>query len=358
MSTSLALRLGLAVSALFTTALTASAEYPAQQCTCNNLESLQQDYQNAVYLEGFFRKLSTELEGYEKRDIAAGVSREEIDKFGDKFYADVTGTLMEFPFPTVKGYTGPERVPMPPGTCEQDPVLLDKMAKGSPCNGMADPALVHEFEHRELCKKMGPDVYWSRFASELAAEEADRYKIQANSLKSEIQRVLDVSDVRLRGEWMHTLSGQGVEIVFFYKFDSGKLTTAEQGDSFWTLKGTGTTSNEIVSMKAPGVKCTSSGAVTNEMVVTMGTDGLTFGLELTETNSGGDLAVDCGYGAAMAIPTGEASTGQLAAGLPLTVGDTMIGNAWADQIMALAASEGMSVTGDPTTSLSLSCAAP
>ncbi|MCX7288124.1 MAG: hypothetical protein NTW20_11365 [Rhodobacterales bacterium] len=344
--------------ALFLTAATASAQDGAKPCSCKNLESLQQDYQNALYLELAFNKLSTELDGYEKRDLAKGTSRSEIDNFGDQFYKDAVKVITKaMPF-SVAGYTGPEVVPMPAGTCEQDPALLDALAKGSVCAGMADPALLHEFEHRELCKKMGPDAYWSRFGSELAAEEAERYKRQAANLKSEIKRVLDVSDVRLKGEWMHTLTGQGAELVFFYQFDSGKMSTAEEGDGFWKLKGKGTTSNELVSMKADGVSCVSSGAITNEMVVTMSTNGLSFGLELTETNTGGDMKIDCGYGAAMAVPTGEASSGQLAAGVPLKAGDTVVGNAWADQIIALAADGGMKVTGDPSTSLSITCEAP
>jgi hypothetical protein len=205
---------------------------------------------------------------------------------------------------------------------------------------------------------MGAAAYWDRMGSAFAQDEADRYTTQAADLKSEIQRVLDVSDIRLKGEWMHTLTGQGAELVFFYSFDSGKMSTAEEGDGFWRLKGKGKTSNQLVSMKADGVSCVSTGAITNDMVVTMSTDGLSFGLELTETNSGGDMRVDCGYGAGMAVPTGEASTGQLAAGLPLKAGDTPIGNAWADQIMAMAAGEGMTLTGDPSTSISITCEAP
>lgn len=352
------LRFVLALLAMLLMPQTAVAEYPPQACSCKNLESLQQDYQNAVYLEGFFRKLSKDLKVTEASDLAKGISRAVSDARNDQYYADVIRIVMKQPFPTVLGYTGPEAVPMIKGTCEQDPALLEKMAKGSPCNGIADAALLHEFEHRELCKAMGAAAYWDRFSSEFAADEADRYKAQAANLKSEIQRVLDVSDVQLRGEWMHTLSGQGVEIVYLYTFDSGKLTTAEQRDGFWNLKGKGTTSNQIVSMKAPGLSCTSTGAITNEMVVTMGTDGLTFGLELTETTSGGDLQMKCNVGMGMAIPAGEASSGQLAAGLPLKAGDTPVGNAWVDQITAMAASEGMSITGDPSTSLSITCEAP
>jgi hypothetical protein len=346
------------ILALLLAGATAAAQDGAKPCSCKNLESLQQDYQNALYLELAFTKLATELRGYEARDLAKGVSRSETDKFGDMFYKDAVKVITKGMPYSVAGYTGPEVVPMPAGTCEQDPALLDAMAKGSVCAGMADPALLHEFEHRELCKKMGPDAYWSRIGSDLAAEEAERYKHQAANLKNEIKRVLDVSEVRLKGEWMHTLTGQGAELVFFYTFDSGKMSTAETGDGFWKLKGKGTTSNELVSMKADGVSCVSSGAVKNEMVVSMTTDGMSFGLELTETNVGGDMKIDCGYGAAMAVPTGEASSGQLAAGLPLKAGDTPIGNAWADQIMAIAADGGMSVTGDPSTSLSITCEAP
>lgn len=338
-------------------------------CTCENLESIQQDYQNAVYLIGYMERLAAHLEAEEIRLKGLKVSSNTDPDQNLSIVATVGQAReayekanLKLPFPAVKDYKGPERVPMPVGSCEQDQGQLDAMRDGSPCEALADAALAHELGHRDLCKKMGAEAYWDRMPSELALEEVEMYKAQAANLKAELRRVLDVSEVKLRGEWRHVLAGSGVEIVYFYEFESGDMSVASEGGDRWTLSGEGETQNVLESMKVPEVSCTSDGVIRNKFTVSMDTDGLTFGLNYSETTNGGNMKVTCkagkGQGMGMAIPGGGASSGQLATSQPLVAGDNPLPNSWADAIMALAANEGMSVSGEPKTVLSVTCKAP
>ena len=48
----------------------------------------------------------------------------------------------------------------------------------------------HEAAHRELCESMGADTYWGRLPSVIAAEEAKRYRAQAEAMRAELKRVI------------------------------------------------------------------------------------------------------------------------------------------------------------------------
>jgi hypothetical protein len=359
---------GLALALLgFLTPGVAGAEPAA--CTCQNLESLQQDYQNAVYMEGFFRQKAAEMQAWETENYAKKVSRAGASDDGVDVRATSNAmlkaareTAIKPPFPAVKGYSGPLSVEMEVGTCKQSDAALKRMEDGSPCEALADAALAHELSHRDICTAMGAAAYWDRDASAFATEEADRYKAQAANLKAELGRVLEASEVKLRGEWRHALTGQGVEITYFYQFESGDMSRVSEGGERWAFSGEGETQNVLEGMKVPGVTCTGDGAIRNRFTVAMDTDGLSFGLDYTETNGGGDMTVTCrtpdGTGMGMALPSGGGSSGRLAALQPLVTGDNPLPNAWADAIKALAASEGMQVSGEPKTVLSVTCEKP
>ncbi|CAN1568760.1 hypothetical protein MCELHM10_03064 [Paracoccaceae bacterium] len=334
---------------------------PVDECSCNTLESLQQEYQNAIYTEKFFRDLSAALKDWETKEAAEkakGWSSVDIVETSKAMLKVKSERDVRLPFPKVKGYTGPERVSMKGNTCEQPKAELDALRKGSPCFGIAEAVLKHEIGHQEICNKMGAAAYWDRMGSVLALEEADSYRAQAADMKAEIGRVLDRAEVRLEGEWTHTLTGEGAEIIFYYAFDSGDMLAMSDTDGLMSFKGVGTSSNEILSMKAEGISCVSTGAVTQKMEATLSTDGLEFGIDLVETNTGGDLVVKCDGGMSMAMPTGDAGSGQLAAGLPLKAGKTPVMNSWATTIKDLATSMGMNVSGEPVTTLNISCPKP
>ena len=354
--------LAVAVLALGVADKPALAGPPA--CTCQNLESLQQEYQNAVFLEGYMQRLAAQLKAEEERLKGLKLSTNTDPDQNLNIVATVAQVRtayekanLHLPFPATKGYTGPERVPMSPGTCEQAQADLDAMEQGSPCEAIADMALAHELGHRDICDRLGAPAYWGRMLSEIALEEAGMYKIQAGNLKGELRRVLEASEITLKGEWRHVISGGDVELTYFYQFQSGDIGGASKGDT-WTMAGKGETQNSIESMKIPGVSCTSSGAVRNDFEVAVTTDGLTFGLDYADRNTGGDLKLICDGGMSMVVPTGEASSGKLASGQPLVAGDNPVPNAWADAMMALAASEGMSISGEPKTVLSVTCKSP
>jgi hypothetical protein len=341
----------------------ALAQRPA--CTCENLESLQQEYRNAVYLEQFMRQMAEVLKTEELRLKGLKVSS---NRSPDADLAIIPTVLalqeryvarnMKLPHPTLKDYTGPNEITMPAGTCEQPEAKLEAMQEGSACAAIAEATAAHERMHRDLCNVMGKEAYWDRMPSVRALEEAERYRAQAANMKSELGRVLEVSDVRLRGEWRHVIAGQGVEIVYFYQFESGDLTASSQAGDRWVFSGTGETQNMLESMKAPGLTCTSSGAYRNNFTVALDTDGLTYGLDYREELKASDITVTCNGGMGMAVPTTESSSGRLGSSLPLAAGDNVVPNAWADAIVALAASEGMSVTGEPKTVLSVTCPKP
>jgi hypothetical protein len=334
-------------------------------CTCENLESLQQEYRNAIYLEQFMRQMAEVLKTEELRlKGLKSTSNNDPDKdlaiqptvlaLRDRYMA----ANMKLPHPQVKGYTGPTEVTMPAGSCEQPEAALQAMEDGSACEAIADATAAHELMHRDLCKAMGPEAYWDRLPSVKALEEAERYRAQAANLKSELGRVIEVSDVRLRGEWRHVVSGQGVEIVYFYQFESGDLTASSRAGDRWIFSGTGETQDMLESMKAPGLTCSSSGAYRNSFTATMDTDGLTYGLDYREELKASDIRVTCNGGMGMAVPSTESKSGRLGSSLPLAAGDNEVPNAWADAIVALAASGGMSVTGEPKTILSVTCPKP
>jgi hypothetical protein len=343
----------------------APAQAGPPACTCENLESLQQEYRNAVYLEQFMRQMAEVLKTEELRlKGLKSTSNNDPDKdlaiqptvlaLRDRYMA----ANMRLPHPEVKGYTGPTEVTMPAGSCEQPEAVLRAMEDGSACEAIADATAAHELMHRDLCRAMGTEAYWDRLPSVKALEEAERYRAQAANMKSEIGRVLGASELRLRGEWRHVIAGQGVEIVYFYQFESGDLRGSSQSGDRWTFAGEGETQNTLESMKAPGLTCTSSGAYRNNFTVAMDTDGLTYGLDYREELKASDITVTCNGGMGMAVPTTESSSGRLGSSLPLAAGDNEVPNAWADAIVALAASEGMSVTGEPKTVLSVTCPKP
>ena len=333
-------------------------------CTCQNLESLQQDYQNAVFLERKKRALAAYLKAQEDRLAGLKVTSNQ-DPDNDLDITATVGNLKvkfekdygEMPFPQVAGYSGPDTVDMPFGTCEQNRDDLAALEKGSPCAAMADAALLHELGHSNLCTAIGAKAYWSRPASALALEEAGFYKEQAANLKSELRNVLEDAKVELRGTWRHTLSGQGLTVTYFYETQTGDIGKASGGDT-WTMTGKGETATSIESMKLPGMSCTSQGAVRNSMDVVLTTDGLTFGLESRESRVAGEIVTQCGDGGGGTLPTTDTGSGELTSGQALVAGDNPLPYGWATTIKLLMRMGGMEMTGDPDMVLSVTCPAP
>jgi hypothetical protein len=357
----------LALSGLLgATALAVPALAAPPPCTCENLESLQQEYQNAVYLEKYMRDLAAVLKAEEVRLEGLKLSSN-TDPDQNLSITATVGNLAEQyeannfrpPFWPAKDYTGPSDVKMPYGTCEQKQEDLDAMEAGSVCEAIAEAPLAHEAAHRHLCRDvLGPEAYWNRPLSEFKLEEAEMYKLQAENLKAELRRVLDAATIRLRGQWVHTVEAQRMmKVVYNYQTLSEDIGGASGGDS-WTMAGSGETTNSIDQIVLAGMNCSSTGAIKQEFDVAMTTDGLTFGLELATRRVDGDVGIRCPGGMGMSLPTADAANGTIVSAQPLVLGDNALPTGWADTIKALMASGGVSVTGEPEMVLSVTCPAP
>jgi len=338
----------------------AAAAGPAA-CTCRNLESLQQDYQNAVYLEGYMRRLAEHLKAIEAPLIEARRTAPDSYEAGvmissrtDPARAAFEAQNLHLPFDHVAGYTGPDRVSMPRGTCAQLQADLDALENGSPCEAMADVALAHELFHRDNCNRLGADAYWSRLDSEIALEEADAYHAQAANLKAELRRVLDASQVTYHGRWPLTVTVPGaMNVGYLFVTRSDDLGQSSSGDT-WAMTGKGSTTVTIEQAEIGGMACSGSGSVDSEFQVTMTTDGLTFGLDLVGTVTGGNPALSCPGGGGMGFPPPDPVLGQVASGQPLHAGDNQVGGDWGAPMRAVLAGMGQ-VTGDADIVLSVTC---
>ena len=114
-------------------------------CSCRNLESLQQELENAVYEAKFFADLSKRLDGIEKKQADINKNdptNPDAGRLVLQVSADARHDIMakEFkpPHGQVTGYTGPGSIDMEAGKCTQSQSALDAMAKGSPCQEIAD----------------------------------------------------------------------------------------------------------------------------------------------------------------------------------------------------------------------------
>jgi hypothetical protein len=278
------------------------AQSSMPECTCRNLASLQEEYQNAVYLEGYMRRLGEHLRAVEARQIDmnkndptnkdAGISPNQASATARQAYADKN---LRLPFPNPTGYTGPSEVSMTPGTCKQPAGKLAELEGGSPCQAIADAALAHEATHRAICEKLGADAYWSRMPSEIALEEADMYKGQAANLKAELRRVLDASDLRVVGEFSYHMAAGPRDSRDKITYDSGDLSLASQGGDRWEMTGTGDSVTEMVMNDyEEGVTCT-TGEVQRPFSVSLETDGLTADVKL-EGHQAKEVGMRCSNG--------------------------------------------------------------
>lgn len=361
----------IAPALLVALALTGAARADAgKSCTCQNLESLQQETENAAYEAQFFKDMAAKLKAIEdKQDdlnknhpsdrdagrsvmVLSGQAREEIMK------------TFSPPHPQVKGYTGPQAVTMKFGTCENVQAELDGVRNGSPCKEIGDIVLNHEAEHRAICAKMGADTYWARWPSYLAAEEADRYAAQAKAMREALKHVLDLSTVEIDTLGKPTVQGHGVKFVYKYVLARTKVSgKSSPGSDTWDLKGDGIQKGTIESVSLPGASCTSSGALQDAVSLTLTMDGFKMGLAVSTKAMKGDVKLKCsvpgagsGWGQSMR-PMGDGGSGTAFTDKPVqldTVSSTDYADSAAGQVMA---GSGMTMSGQLVTTVTISCPA-
>ncbi len=352
-------RTTLALAAALSLAQPALASPP--ECTCQNLESLQPDYQNAVDLQNYFKALAEHLETIESETAAV---RPDPKTVMDKSKAADDKYRQENPpnrgLRSLPGYNGPASIDMTETKgCFQDPAQLAAMEAKSPCKAIADAALEHENKHKAKCEGMGPNAYWGRLRSEIAREEEALYEEQAAKLKAELRRVIEAAEVTYWADWELAIDVQGMaEYGYAYSAQSEDIGNATGGDT-WTMTGEGTSTVAWTKAVIAGMSCTPSGAVNTTFNTTMTTDGLVFSLDVEELSSSGALAISCPGGGGGGGPVGEGGGGGqiVSVPIPLKEGDNLIPGDMGGEIRAIMAGMG-TVSGDGVRVLSVRCYAP
>jgi hypothetical protein len=350
------------VAALFLV-LPAAALADRPTCACEHLESLQQDLKNALYLEGFMRRLAAEMAAVEaqQKDLNdnhpthrdAGRPVWSVSDQAREVYMNAN---LRLPVPRVTGYTGPEKVDMIRGTCAQADADLAGLRDGSPCAAMAEAALRHEARHRARCITMGPGPYWERLASQVALEEAEDYKAQAADLRADIRRLLDTATITYHGTFTPTVSMPGAMTAsYLYGVETGDIGGAAGGPESWTMTGIGSFRTSITSATIAGMACTPTGELNADLAVRLETDGLTFGLSAEGQQRGGTVGLKCKLGGGMSLPVSDPISGQITSAQPLHAGDNRLTEDWTAAMRAILAGSGVQVSGTTDMVLSVTC---
>ncbi len=329
-----------------------------KSCDCNNLESLQQEVENAAYAAVFFRQLAERLAEVERE-------QRELNEHGDPSNPNhgrsVRGTsanerdrimATEFrpPHPQVKDYTGPASVAMKGLACYQEPTELEELRKGSPCKEIADIVLEHEAQHRAICESMGWSAYWDMLPSQHAAEEVERYVEQAKKMHEQLKRVVSEGEWSMEsGTEMHGTM-PNFSATWLFTADKAKLegNTSFGADS-WTLKGKTRGTNRITQVRIAGQSCKASGQFNDQIEYEMETDGFTVSVTQKNSSVSGQVTITCqsAWGGGMTMrPAGEGGSGPVLENERLRDAHTIVRDvASMPFAQNMAAASGMSLTG-------------
>ena len=302
--------------------LAAPSAVAMDSCSCKNLESLQQELKNAVYEAGFFESLSQRLDVIEKKQIEINKDPTNADsgklvlQVSANARKDIIAKEFKLPHPKVTGYSGPDSVDMEAGKCTQDAADLEAMRKGSPCNEIADITLKHEAGASHALHIDGGRQILGRLPSEIAAEEAERYKAQADAMRGQLKRIIDEGTLTVEAIMEPHLTGPQFDVTYSYvtpKIEmKGKSSAASDN---WTLDGKGSQAGTIKKAKIAGMSCKASGQLNDDVTMTFDTDGLTMSLNEKTKSASGDIYIKCGGGFGMSMrPKGDQGGGDLFTG--------------------------------------------
>lgn len=337
------------------------------ECSCTNLESLQQEYQNAVYLEKSYRDLAKSMKDWEAtafkranletpRLNVAATSRTMVVRAAKEFFV--------VPFPQVTDSTGPLSVDLIQGYCHPLDADMKAVEKGAPCAGVAWAESLNVARQENVCEKMGAAAYWKRMGSEFALEKADSYKDKVAQLRSELGKALDKAEITVSGDWPYTMSMPGMKMDYHFTFESKDISRSSSTGDTWDFSATGESRHTMTGANFDGLGCTGSGTVVHQFTVKMETDGMTFGLAFDGKLGGGEHVVSCA-GTAVPMPGAEGSGwGQFdTPNMPLVMGETVLPSGWTDALapmggFGMSAITGITVTGEAKTSLNVSCPMP
>lgn len=294
-------------------------------CSCKHLEAIQQELKNAIYLAKFQADMAKAVEKAEKeqkelreKNPSHPLARRSVRKASEIEWENQRAKI-QLPFPNVTGYTGPNSVSLVNGTCTNVAADLKALADGASCKEIGTITLEHEEEHRNLCTSMGVGPYWDRLYSEIAKEEADRYKAQAKALRELLKKVIDASTVKVSEETELTITSGPTENKYRIATPAFKLSgKSSPGKDDWELTGKGKRTLAVTSVKLPGMTCTPpTQKLASKVTGTLKLDGLTMKLDESSVSEGGTLTMTCkvpgkGQGIGMGVaPPGDTGSGEV-----------------------------------------------
>jgi len=331
-------------------------------CSCRHLESIQQELKNAEALLALQQKIARELDAIEAPLIEAKKRPTHPDSDVNIYDRSIRARTeivndFKFPYPKVKGYSGPNEIKMPYGTCEQPAKLLDELRKGSQCRELADINLAHEAAHRAECQAAGADEYWKRLPSKMAAEEVVRYQEQAAALRRLLKKVLDEGEIIVEARMEPRIQGPQFDVTYSYVTGPIQLKgKSAPGADEWSLKGNGVQVTRIARMRVAGMTCTSTGQLNTGIDLTMRTDGLTMALAGKSTSAPGDVKVQCRGGHGMSMrPQNEVGSGAYFSDLGVRTETNLSRDVKAMPFAGILAKGGLSASGTETIQVKLIC---
>ncbi|MDH4988966.1 hypothetical protein QEZ47_26330 [Aminobacter anthyllidis] len=332
-----------------------------QQCSCKNLQSVQEELRNADYAAKFFADMAAQLKAVEDPLIEAHKipthpdSNVSIYHRSSRKRAEIRPTF-QLPHRPAHGYKGPATVDMDYGSCEQKPAMLEALRAGSQCKELADFALEHEAIHRAKCARDTAAVYWDRLPSHFAAEEAERYREQAKATRALLKRIIDEGTVTIEAKLEPRISGPQFDVTYSYITQPAEMDgNSSPGSDTWTLKGKARRAGKIKSVKLGGMSCTPSGQINDDIDLALKLDGLTMGLDSKSKGKPGDIMIRCKGGHGMSMrPQGEVDGGNVFADEAFTIG-TDVSQDVRSLPFAKYVPSGMSVSGKNTVSVKLVC---
>ena len=332
-----------------------------QQCTCKNLQSVQEELRNADYAAKFFADMAAQLKAVEDPLIEAHKIPTHPDSDVSIYHrsslkrTEIMGRF-SLPHRPAHGYTGPATVDMKYGSCEQQPAALEALKAGSQCKELADFALEHEAVHRAKCARDTATVYWDRLPSHFAAEEAERYREQAKATRALLKRIVDQGTVTIEAKLEPRIMGPQFDVTYSYVTQSVEMEgNSSPGSDTWMLKGKTRRAGKIKSVRIAGMSCTSSGQINDDIDMALELDGLTMALDNKSKGRPGDVKIRCKGGHGMSMrPQGEVDGGNVFAKESFTV-DTEVSQDVSTLPFAKYVTGGMSVSGKNTVSVKLIC---
>ncbi|WEK48640.1 MAG: hypothetical protein P0Y66_12490 [Candidatus Kaistia colombiensis] len=331
-------------------------------CSCRHLESIQQDLKNSEALRKIQQEISEKLDAIEAPLIEAKKRPTHPDSDVNIYARSIRerNQIMSgfrLPYPEVKGYTGPDSVNMPFGTCEQSAKALDDLRVGSPCRELAEIALAHESGHRTECQGEGASEYWKRLPSKMAAEEVVRYTGQIAALRSLLKKVLDEGEMIVEARMEPRIKGPQFDVT--YSYQTGPVTLkgkSSPGSDRWALSGKGVQVARIGKMRVAGMTCTSTGQLNTDIDLTMRTDGLTMALTGKSRSAPGDVKVQCRGGHGMSMrPQQEVGGGAYFSDQEVRAEATLSRAVGSMDFAKILSQGGLSATGTETVKVKLIC---